>query len=86
MNGPHLALFTYGCTAPMRTPLTAQQTKEKQGKTKDGVPAQMYSSLTAYSRTGNKDFLPIQMALYLWKLIHRHAEWHAQRMSSSYRA
>lgn len=81
MNGPHLALFTYGCTAPKRTPLTAQQTKEKRGKAKDEVPAQLYSSLTACFRAGNKDFLPIQMALYLWKLIHRHAERHAQRMS-----
>lgn len=55
--------------------------KKKKDKQKDEGPVQMFSSLTAYFRTGNKDFLPIQIALFLWKLIHRHVERHTHKVS-----
>ena len=57
--------------------LSRQRKKEK---TKDGASAQMFYSLTAYFRTGNKGFLPIQIALFLWKLMYRHVERHAHKM------
>lgn len=63
------------------TALLSRQKKKKKDKQKEEGPVQMFSSLTAYFRTGNKDFLPIQIASFLWKLICRHVERHTHKVS-----
>lgn len=81
MNGPHLPLLIHGSPASMRTHNSQLRKQRQKEKTKDEAPAQMFSSLTAYFRTGNKGFLQIQMTLFLWKLMHRHVGRHAHKTS-----